>query len=66
MHPRHDSEAQAAEPVTFEQFLAVDIHVGRVVTADPFPEPRKPAYKLAMDFGPAVGVWRRATNRSER
>jgi tRNA-binding protein len=38
-------------PITYEQFLAVDIRVGRVVSADLFPKARKPAYKLRIDFG---------------
>ena len=37
--------------ITYEQFLAVDIRVGRVVSADTFPKARKPAYKLRIDFG---------------
>lgn len=37
--------------ITYEQFLAVDIRVGRVLSADPFPKARKPAYKLRVDFG---------------
>lgn len=39
-----------------EGFLAVDLRVGTVLSADPFPEARKPAYKLRVDFGPVVGV----------
>jgi tRNA-binding protein len=39
------------------QFFAVDIRVGRVVRCEPFPEARKPAYKLLIDFGP-LGVRR--------
>jgi tRNA-binding protein len=37
-------------------FFAVDMRVGRVVEVQDFPEARKPAYKLAVDFGPVVGV----------
>jgi tRNA-binding protein len=46
------------EDVGPEQFFALDMRAGRVVTVEAFPEARKPAYKLAVDFGPIIGVLR--------
>ena len=46
------------EPIDFAQFLAIDMRVGRVTAVDEFPEARKPAWKLTIDFGPEVGVKR--------
>ena len=42
--------------VTFDEFLKIDIRVGRVVEAAPFPEARKPALKLVIDFGTDIGL----------
>ena len=58
MHLTHPHEAPAADQIDFNQFLAVDIRVGTVLTAEPYPEARKPAYKLSIDFGPGIGVKR--------
>jgi len=44
--------------LTWEQFEAVDMRVGRVVAVDDFPEARQPAWKLTIDFGPEIGVKR--------
>ena len=46
------------EPIEFGQFLAVDMRVGRVIAVEDFPEARKPAWKLSIDFGPEIGVKR--------
>lgn len=41
--------------ITYADFEAVDIRVGRITRVEPFPEARKPAYKLWVDFGPQIG-----------
>lgn len=44
------------DTIDFSDFLKVELRVGRVLSAEPFPQARKPAYLLQVDFGPELGV----------
>ena len=52
------ASSPAAERIAFDDFMKVDIRIGEVLRAEPFPEARKPAYRLTIDFGPDIGVKR--------
>jgi tRNA-binding protein len=54
------------EQISWKDFERVEIRVGRVVAAAPFPEARTPAYKLRVDFGPDVGVLRSSAQITDR
>ena len=53
-------------PTEFDHFLALDIRAGVVVEVEPFPEARKPALKLALDFGEPVGLLRSSAQLTRR
>jgi tRNA-binding protein len=54
----HVVTRERAPEISFDQFMAVDIRVGTIIAAEPYPEARKPSYKLQIDFGPGIGIKR--------
>lgn len=50
------TKAPQPSTITFDDFMKVDVRVGTIVGVEPFPEARKPAWKLQIDFGDGIGV----------
>ena len=66
MHVTHDPSDPPAPEIGFDDFLAVDVRAGTILEAHPFPEARKPAYRLLIDFGPGVGRRKSSAQITER
>jgi tRNA-binding protein len=58
--------ASAAPPLRLDEFLRLDVRIGRIVEVRPFPAARKPAYQLELDFGPELGRRRSSAQLTER
>jgi tRNA-binding protein len=56
----------ASATITFDDFMKVDVRVGRIVEVRPFPAARKPAYQLEIDFGPQIGRRRSSAQLTQR
>ncbi len=62
---RNHHGAAMTDTISFDDFLRVDIRAGRITRAEPFPEARKPSYRLWLDFGPQIGERRSSAQITE-
>lgn len=66
MHKTQTANTPAADNIEFVDFLKTDIRIGTVVRAEEFPQARKPAYKLWVDFGSSIGVKKSSAQITDR